>query len=98
MGIKYQRESYVITAWQVDDLPRFGRIEDIIVVQDTVYFKVTCTETLGIDRHFHSFVVKKCSITEIVSYSELADNQVFDAHTVNKTMYITFRSHIENLS
>ncbi len=98
MGTKYQGKYYVITTWQDDDLPRFGRIEDIIVVQDTVYFKVTCTQTLGIDRHFHSFVVKNSSNTEIVSYSELADHQVFNAHTVNQTMYITFQSHIENLS
>lgn len=101
MGTKYQRKHYVITAWQDDDLPQFGKIEDIMIVQDTVFFRIICTETLGIDRHFHSFIINIVNReVTVVAYSELVDHQVFNAHLVNdnhQRIYITFRSHIERL-
>lgn len=66
MGTKYQHKGYVITSWQDDDLPQFGRIEDIIVVEGAVYFKIACTVTVGIDRHFHSFVIRSKNNTQII--------------------------------
>ena len=93
-GTKYRCHDYVIIGWQDDDLPKFGRIRDLIVVQDTIFFELTCVVTLGIDRHFHSFNTNKGEM--VLQVSELVDHQVFNTHFLTiGLLYITFHSHIE---
>ena len=52
---------YVLIGWQEDDLPLFGLIEDILVINGCALFKVIKYATLKIDRHYHSFHIKKSS-------------------------------------
>lgn len=100
-GIKYQKPDYVIMGWQEDDLPIFGQIQDIMVTDhDEVFFELMAYDTLGIHRHYHSFVIQK-SLHEaaILSISELGYHETFYAHRlINDSLYITLRSHIEKLT
>ena len=41
-----------------DELPKFGKIDDIISVDQQVFLCLNVHVTKGIDRHHHSFVVK----------------------------------------
>lgn len=98
-GSKYSYLDYVIIGWQEDDLPLFGRVEDIFVVNNnTPLFHVLKYVTLGIDRHYHSFCIKKTDAHCVCWLSELIDYHPMQAHNLsNSNLYITFRSHIEKL-
>ena len=81
-GIKYQQQDYVIISWQDDDdLPIFGHIISIFVVQNTAFFKIQMFVTLGIDRHYHSFVIHEGDEKEVVvCLTELMDTSVYNSH------------------
>lgn len=98
MGIKYSHLDYIIKGWQSDDLPNFGRIENIIVVNDNaLLFCVQDCITAGIDRHYHSFSISVTGEKDIVCLPELVDHHTFYGHLVNNGIYITLRSHIEKV-
>ena len=58
-GIKYQPGDYVITGWQHDDLPSFGCILAVYIMNGVIFLEVTSLISCGIDRHFHSFVLER---------------------------------------
>lgn len=97
MGTKYHPMDYVVTGWQDNDLPLFGCIQEIIIVNENALFSVLKCTTLGIERHFHSFVVRRTGEVAMYWLSELADYQALQAHLLNDRLYITFRTHIEKL-
>lgn len=66
MGIKYTCEEVVIIGWQCDDV--FGQITHIVVV---VLFRVMPYSSLSIDRHYHSYIIRKNNEATIYSLSEL---------------------------
>ena len=99
MGTKYLQHDYVLLGWQEDDLPTFGRIQYIAVVNNNALFGVVKYYAFGIDRHYHSFIIKKTDEVAIYRLSELTDYQTFQAHLLrNGCLYITFHSHIANVS
>ena len=99
MGIKYLQSDYVLLGWQEDDLPIFGRIQYIAVFNNNPMFGVVKYYASGIDRHYHSFIIRKTSEVAIYWLSELADYQPLQAHLLrNGCVHITFCSHIENIS
>ena len=61
------------TRWQEDDLPLFGRVEDILTINDNVLFSVVKYKTLGIVHHFHSYSIRKTTFLDICWLSELID-------------------------
>ena len=97
-GVKYQPHDYVVTGWQDDDLPIFSSIQSIFVACDTVVFKTKRATSLGIDRHYHSLLIQETSTEHPVCLSELKVNCVYHSHLLNNGgLYITIRSHIENI-
>lgn len=99
MGTKYNFHDYILIGWEDDDLPRFGCIQDILFVDNEALFQVLEYKTLGIDRHYHSFCVKQSNVQSIYWLRELPDHHSFQSHRLsNHSLYITFRSHIENTS
>ena len=92
---KYSYLDYVLVGWQDDDLPLFGRIHEILVINSTALFQVCKYTTLGIDRHYHSFCIEKQSNTAFYWLSELVDYYPYEGHVLlNGCLYVTFRSHI----
>ena len=97
MGTKYMIYDYVLIGWQDDDLPMFGLIQDIAVLNNNALFVVKLYNTLGINRHYHSFVISRTTEVAIVWLSELQETAVFRAHHLSDgQLLITFRYHIEN--
>lgn len=96
MGVKYMHSDYVLIGWQSDDLPEFGHIQDIAVVNELAFFVVCVYHAYSVDHHYHSFAIGKTGEVRACLLRELVDNQSFRAHMLpNRSLYITFRSYIE---
>ena len=67
-GVKYSRHDCILISWQADDMPNFGRIGDIIVVEEHAFFIVNVLSALGIDGHYHSFCVKRVCVKRLYLY------------------------------
>ena len=90
------QSDYVLIGWQNDDLPIFGHIQYIAIVNELVLFGICIYHAYGIDRHYHSFALEKSRTGEIsvCSLSELVDRQTFRAHLLHDGfLYVTFCSH-----
>lgn len=97
MGMKYNCSDFVITRWQEDDLPRFGCIKDILIVKDNAFFHVLEHNTIGIDRHYHSFCITLIDQEAVISLSDLIECHSFRGHhLLNGGLYITSRTYIYN--
>lgn len=89
----------MLVGWQDDDLPSFGRIQCIAVVNGSALFGVSIYQAYGIDRHYHSFLIEKTEAMAVYWLAELTDYQPLQAHLLRHgSVYIMFRSHIENTS
>lgn len=98
-GFKYCVCDYLFVDWREDDLPVFGQIKEILVVNHKVIlFKVVLYETLGVDRHYHSFVLQCENTCLLYSFSELKDYQPMRAHMLNTKLYLTLHRHVENIN
>ena len=94
---RYAKSDYILVSWQDDDLPVFGQIDNIVTVSNYVIFCVTIHQTLGIDRHYHSFLLRRTSDEAVYFLSELPYYRSYQAHLLsNHQLYITFKSHVEN--
>lgn len=70
-GYILRPHSSVLLSWN-EDLPKFGEIGQIIIVDGTIYFAIHPWTTLYFDRHFHAYAVQVISDTiELVQYHEL---------------------------
>lgn len=95
---KYSKSDYLLVSWQDDDLPIFGRVDDIVIVSDYCMFCVNVYFTLGIDRHYHSFSLKRTPNIAVYFLSELPDYHAYQAHSLsNGQLYITFKSYVEKI-
>ena len=98
LGVKYVVSDYLLLGWQENDLPSFSQILHIFVFNDCALFRVDVYSAYGFDHHYHSYPLRKNGIKAIHWLSELPDFQTFRGHFVNDCLYVTFRSHVENVS
>ncbi len=97
-GLKYTNEDYVITGWHTDDSPTFSHIEDILVIGEHAFLIVSLHKTVGINRHFHSYVIDSSTLHRCaVAISDLQYPGTFRAQEIQSIFYITTRSHIHNV-
>ena len=94
MGVKYQPKEFVVQGWQENDLPIFGKILDVFVCKAQVYYKILEYKTLGISRHFHSFVIEKTTNEKFTR--NLMEYTPVRAVINDQVLYVTLRTHIEN--
>lgn len=90
------KSDFVLIGWQDNDLPIFGRIQQIIIIKNIALFVVSIYSAYGIDRHYHSFVIKESGEVATKCLPNLAALQTFQGHIKGAVLYITFRSFIEN--
>ena len=94
-GAMYKHGNIVVLS--MDDVPTFGVIEDIIVLQTDVYYLVcSLLVTECFSHHFHAFQVHKVQPTEYIisEPSTLHDTHVLGAYAIpsNPTaMYIPLK-------
>ena len=96
MNNKYKLLDYLLLSWQDDDLPVFGRIEYIAIICGYAMFGVFLYHTLGIENHYHSYVIKNTGLKAAYWLIELPDFHTYQAHLLsNGSLYVTLQSHIE---
>lgn len=93
MGAKYHPNAFVIIGWQEDDLPIFGKILSIFANEDNVFYKVAKYISIGIARHYHSFVIEATQSEEFVN--KFVDHIPLNAIARGKSLYVTTRYHVE---
>ena len=91
--------------FQLNDAPLFGKIFDLMDIENNFYFYVHLHETVGIDKHYHSYIINPT--TEKKLYS-MYDNeellglthplQVHSLRSSPEILYITTKSFIFKLS
>jgi hypothetical protein len=90
----YRLAMFILTGWQDDDLPQFSEIKDILITNSTYYLSVRIYTTIGIARHFHSYMIKRTNEEDILSLNKLQGYPPMVGHSMNRQLYITLRSHI----
>ena len=70
-----------------EDLPQFGKIIDIIVIESKVFFCFCLYVTKGIDRHYNSFMIEPTE-NKTVKHLSCNDERLlsFYAHSLGSTM------------
>ena len=82
-------EKYVIIGYQEDDLPLFGKIEEIAVVNEKALLCVSMYRTLRFHHHFHCYVISKDYNNQVSFWlSELADYQPLRSHSHIHFLYL----------
>ena len=72
-GTLYKNSGAVLIGMK-DDLPIFGKIQKILIVQEDVYFKVKIFETHSYSTHYHAFLVSPSALCQIVCQTKLLNH------------------------
>lgn len=66
-GIKYAHGDYILCGLQDDDLPMFGKIEDILLIKNHCFLHAKLFFTKGIHHHFSSYIIEQTTKSLLVS-------------------------------
>ena len=92
----------MLCGFQEDDLPIFGRIDDIMVVTSTPMFSIRLFTTLGINNHLLNYAIEHahCSTLILISqliypeplspYQRIGDDNVYNCFAVAGSKYYSF--------
>lgn len=98
-GETYCPSLFLLYNWQIDDLPQFVRIKDIIVVCTFVLLEVDIYYTEGINDHLMAYMVQPLHQATIIHLSNCLSYQVFSSHKFigDNCQYVYVRSYIEKI-
>lgn len=96
----YHRSEFVMCGFQEDDLPIFGRIDDILLITSTPMFSITLFTTLGISNHLLCYAIEHAHRTTLILLSQLTCPEPLSPHQTigDGNVYIALRSHVPNTS
>ena len=88
----------MICGFQEDDLPTFGRIDEILVITATPIFSLRLFTTLGLNNHLLSYAIERMHKTSLILLSQLVHQEPLTSHqrTGDDNVYITLRFHLIN--
>ena len=97
-GKVYRSAQFVLIGWQQDDdLPLFGKITDLLRIQDVPILIVTQHETLGIDRHYHSYLLKLTHLKRVVPVNDLDQSHPpVNGQLLSSGLYVSLHSFVLN--
>ena len=100
MAARITTQEFVLCDFQEDDLPVFGKINDIIVITGTPLFSLKLFTTLGINNHLLCFVIERTHRSCFVCVSRLKFPEPLSAHSCigDSNTYIALRSHVPNIA
>ena len=83
---------------QQDDLPAFGKIDDIIVITGTPLLSIRLFNTIRINNHLLCYVIQHAYRSSLVTLSHLKYPEPLAAHSSigDSNLYIALRSHVPN--
>ena len=88
----------MLCGFQEDDLPIFGRIDDIMVVTSTPMFSIRLFTTLGINNHLLSYAIEHAHRSTLILISQLIYPEPLSPHQRigDDNVYIALRSQVPN--
>lgn len=97
-GKVYRSAEFVLIGWQQDDgLPLFGKINDLLCIQDVPILIVTQCETLGIDRHYHSYLLKLTHLKCVIPVNHLNQSHPpVNGKLFSSGLYVSLHSFVLN--
>ncbi len=80
-------------------MPTFGKIDDLLVVENKEFLVTSLYTAFGIDHHYHSYCIQQdnWSRTCAIDVSKLNYPQTFRTHELDNDFYITCKSLITKL-
>ena len=88
-GEEYHPGDYILIGKQVDDLPVFAKITDLIVIVDYPVAEVNVCRTVGLVNHFYE-------LHDCVLLLSLAESHPYTTHTLDDgNLYVTLQSNVE---
>lgn len=99
-GERYYRNEFVLVGFQDDDLPAFGKINDIVVASGTIpLLAVNLYKTVGINSHIAAYQILRTNHRSTVLLSSLTNKHILYSHPYigDNNTYITLRSHVPNI-
>ena len=95
-GEEYHQGDYILIGKQVDDLPVFAKITDLIVIVDYPVAEVNVCRTVGLVNHLMSYLLVLSLDFCCVSLLSLVESRPYTAHTFDDgNLYVTLRSNVE---
>ena len=91
----------MLQGWQeIDDLPQFAKITDILVVHGAPVLYVKIYETAGINNHLLAYSIVATHKTTLVHLPDLLNNEIYHAHTyiLDHRLYIAMRAHVQKIT
>ena len=90
----------MICGFQEDDLPLFGRIDEIMVIAATSILSLRLFTTLGLNNHLLSYVIERMHKTSLILLSGLVHQEPLTSHQRtgddNVYTYTTLRFHLKH--
>ena len=95
----YRPALFVHYNWQIDDLPFFAKINDIIIISSQVLLNIDFYETEGRNEHVMAYRIKPMHQSAIILLSECVTHQVYISHKYigDNCLYIYMRSYVEKV-
>ncbi len=91
----YRPTQFVLIGWQDDDLPRFGKIKDLLLAQNVAMLAVLQYDTSGIDHHYHSYLICSTHHECIIPLTHLdQSHSPVNVKAIASGVYLTLRYHI----
>jgi len=96
-GTVYHLAQFVLTGWQDDDLPQFSKIDDLIYIQSVAIIVATQYHTVGIDRHYHSYLIAITRCKSVIPLTNVNSHPPVNVRVLPSGMHLTLRYHVLNV-
>ena len=89
-GMKYHLGDFIWCGYQ-DDLPRFGKLSEILLTDSKTFFCLYLYSTKGIDRHYNRFIIHPDStqskLIKLLICDDKPNNRLisFQAHSLRSS-------------
>lgn len=98
-GYKYENSEFVLYDWQADDLPVFGKIVDLLYINNTSFLLLASYTTIGLYDHFDSFVIEPNSLTQVVDVNNIILTYhppviAYSFRSKSHCLYISLKFHV----
>ena len=94
----YRLAQFVLSGWQDDDLPQFSKIEELISIQNVAIMVAIHYHTVGIDRHYHSYVIGSTRCRSVIPLANVDSHPPVNVRALPSGMHLTLRYHVLNVS
>ena len=74
--------------YQDDDLPKFGKIEELLSIKGVVFVALTMYINEGIHAHYHNYVVSRTQQKKLILIKELDGHPPMIGHTSSQQVHI----------